>query len=119
MKSKFFFLLVLFLGIGAFTYAQTQTETPSDKKDVPAQTTTVDKVRSGDCPHHQQTAAKSECKWVDANNDGICDTCNKKDCSDKCKNGSDKKCDPAICQYHKGGAKPAGCCHSKDSKKPK
>ncbi|MCK9400230.1 MAG: hypothetical protein M0Q51_09615 [Bacteroidales bacterium] len=118
MKLKFFILFVLFLGIGAISYAQSQTSAPAEKKDAPAQVVNPDQGKSGECPGHQTTVVKSDCKWVDANNDGICDTCNKtkKDCMDNCKTGSEKKCDPAKCCPN-GGAKPAGCCPSKDGKK--
>jgi len=119
MKLKFFILFVLFLGIGVATYAQAQTSAPSDKKDAPAQVVNLDQGKSGECPGHQTTVVKSDCKWVDANNDGICDTYNKakKDCMEKCKGESAKGCDPAACTGHNDGAKSAGCCPSKDGKK--
>jgi hypothetical protein len=119
MRSKFFILLILFLGISAFSYAQSKTDTPIDKKDASTQVITVDQTKSTDCPHHQQTVSKSDCKWVDVNKDGVCDICGKKDCGDKCKSGLDKKCDPTACQYHKDGVKSAGCCPYKDGKKTK
>jgi hypothetical protein len=118
MKSKFFILVVLFLGFGLITFAQAQTSAPAEKKDAPAQTIKADESKTAECPHHA-TMEKSDCKWVDANNDGICDTCKKteKECKESCKAASsDKKCDPAACTG-KEGEKSAGCCSSKGGKK--
>jgi hypothetical protein len=117
MKIKFFFLMVLFLGIGAATFAQAQTAAPAEKKDAPAQVVNPEPAKTGECQGHQSAEAKSECKWVDANNDGICDTCNKtqKECKENCKGESKKGCDPAACG--KEGGKSSGCCPSKDGKK--
>jgi len=119
MKIKFFILMVLFLGIGAISYAQSEASAPADKKDAPAQVVSPEPAKTAACPGHQTTEVKSECKWVDANNDGICDTCSKtkKDCMENCKGESKKGCDPAACSGHKEGAKSTGCCPSKDGKK--
>ena len=120
MKSKFFMLLVLFMGLGAFTFAQSQTDAPAGKQDAPVQASQVDQHKSADCPHHQAAVkpeCKVECKWVDANNDGVCDTCGKKDCKEKCKTADGKKCDPSACTGMKADAKPSGCCSAKGNKK--
>ena len=120
MKSKFFMMLVLFMSLGAFTFAQTQAEAPAEKKDAPAKTINVDQQKSTDCPHHQAAVkpeCKVECKWVDADKDGICDTCGKKDCKEKCKTADGKKCDPAACTGQKAEAMPSGCCSAKGGKK--
>lgn len=87
MKIKFFILLVLFLGIGVASFAQTATSAPADKKDGSTQVTT--------------TPAKSDCKWVDANGDGKCDTCGK----------TEKEC-KAACGDAKGEPKKEGCSSS-------
>lgn len=108
MKTKILLLLLLFVGISAVTFAQSQSTTPADKKEAPAQASSVD-----------QPAAKADCKWVDANNDGICDTCGKKDCGSKGSATMSKGCDPASCNYHKEGTKPSSCCPSKSGKKKK
>jgi hypothetical protein len=86
MKAKFFFIMVLFLGISALTYAQTAT-TPTDKKDANTQVVSPDKAKTGECTGHMTTDAKAECKWVDANGDGKCDTCGKteNECKEACK----------------------------------
>lgn len=119
MKTKFFFLVILFLAIGAMTYAQTEAAAPTDKKDAPAQVATPEQGKTMDCPGHQAGAAKADCKWVDADKDGKCDTCGKteKECKDACKAESTMKgCDPASCMGNKG-SKSGGCCSSKEPKK--
>lgn len=108
MKSKILILLLLFMGIGVVTFAQSQTTAPADKKEAPSQVSTAD-----------QPAAKADCKWVDADKDGICDTCGKKDCGSKSSATMTKGCDPAACNYHKEGASSSGCCPSKSGKKKK
>jgi len=45
MKTKFFFLLVLFMGIGALTYAQTQTAAPAESKDANTQVVAPDHAK--------------------------------------------------------------------------
>jgi hypothetical protein len=119
MKIKFFILMVLFLGIGAFTYAQT-TAAPAEKKDAPAQVTSPEKGKTGECTGHQ-AGAKSECKWVDANNDGKCDTCGKteKECKEKCAPASEPKKEgcAASCPMHKECGESSGTKPSKDGKK--
>jgi len=115
MKSKFFFLMVLFLGIGYISYAQSAADAPAAKQDETTKVTTTDQGKSGEC-QQTQTVSTTECKWVDANNDGICDVCGKKDCGNKSKAVTSSKCDPAACSS-KSTAKPTGCCPSKDGKK--
>jgi hypothetical protein len=112
MKSKILILVVLFLAIGIATFAQSVTT--EVKKETTTQTTTVDQSKTGGCAGHQTMGAKADCKWVDANNDGICDTCGKKDCKDKCATpaSTEKKC-PSTCP----GAKSSGCTPAKDGKK--
>jgi hypothetical protein len=88
MKTKLFFFFILFMGIGAFTYAQTESAAPAEKKDAPAVTTSApDKAKMGECSDHKTMAAKADCKWVDANNDGKCDSCGhtEKECKEACK----------------------------------
>lgn len=115
MKSKFFFMLVLFLGIGFVSFSQSQSEAPATEKDGAAKTMTVDPAKGGD-GSHAITVATADCKWVDANGDGICDTCGKKDCKAPAKSAGSSNCDPAACAP-KGDAKPSGCCSSKGGKK--
>jgi hypothetical protein len=107
MKTKFLFLFVLFLGISALTYAQAQTTAPAEKKDTPAQVVSPDQGKSGECTGHQNTGAKMDCKWVDANGDGKCDTCGKteKECKEACQ--------PAAGASTKSGCA-ATCPHAKD-----
>jgi hypothetical protein len=115
MKAKFFFIMVLFLGISALTYAQTQT-TPTEKKDANTQVVSPDKAKTGECTGHMTTGAKAECKWVDANGDGKCDTCGKteKECKEACKPAEEKSGCPMQKECGKSGA---SCCPSKDGKK--
>jgi len=120
MKIKLFILLVLFLGIGAASYAQTATTAPADKKDAPAQVATPDHAKSGECTGHQ-AGAKAECKWVDANGDGKCDTCNKteKECKEACAPAGDAKkggCSSS-CPMHKSCGEAKGASPDKDGKK--
>ena len=86
MKMKFFFLLVLFLGFGVASFAQTQATT--EKKEAPkASVVNTDQgTKSGECSGHQSMGAKGDCKWVDANNDGKCDSCGmtQAECKEKC-----------------------------------
>ena len=119
MKTKFFLLVVLFLGISALTYAQTQTAAPVEKKDVPAAVTTTDQAKTGECTGHQTTGVKADCKWVDANNDGVCDTCKKteKECQEACKSGEMKSGSAAGCPMQKECGKSSSCCSSKGGKK--
>ena len=86
MKTKFFILIVLFLGISALTYAQTESSAPAEKKDAPTVVTTPDNAKTGECQGHANMGAKAECKWVDADGDGKCDTCGKteKECKEAC-----------------------------------
>jgi hypothetical protein len=119
MKTKLFLLFVLFLGISAFTYAQTQTAAPAEKKDAPTVVTTPDQAKTGECTGHQTMGAK-ECKWVDANGDGKCDTCGKteKECKETCKHDAGaaepKKegCSPS-CPMHKECGKSTGTTEPK------
>jgi len=86
MKIKFFIVMVLFMGIGAFSFAQTQSVAPAEKKDAPAQVAAPDQAKTGECTGHQTMEGKKECKWVDADGDGKCDTCKKteKECKEAC-----------------------------------
>jgi len=115
MKLKFFILIVLFLGIGAISFAQAQSASPSEKKDAPAQVVAPDQGKTGECTGHQ-AGAKAECKWVDANNDGICDTCKKteKECKEACKPAEQKS---GCAMQKECGKSGASCCPSKDGKK--
>jgi hypothetical protein len=105
MKTKFFFLVILFLAIGAMSYAQTEAAAPSDKRDAPAQVATPEQGKTMDCPGHQAGTAKADCKWVDADKDGKCDTCGKteKECKEKCTSASAPKKEGcgAACPMHK------------------
>ncbi|MDX9883776.1 MAG: hypothetical protein RBS73_17075 [Prolixibacteraceae bacterium] len=85
MKAKFFFFFILFLGFSAITFAQATTADPVEKKDAPAVVTTPDHAKTGECTGHT-TTAKADCKWVDANGDGKCDSCGKteKECKEAC-----------------------------------
>jgi hypothetical protein len=115
MKTKFFLLVIFFLGIGAISYAQTQTAAPAEKKDAPAQVVTPEQGKTTECAGHQ-AGAKAECKWVDADKDGKCDTCGKteKECKDACKPADQKSGCPMQKECGKSGA---SCCPSKDGKK--
>jgi hypothetical protein len=120
MKMKFFILLVLFLGIGAASYAQSAAAAPADKKDTPAQVVAPEQGKAaGECTGHQ--AAKGECKWVDANGDGKCDTCGKteKECKEACAPASAPKSGgcSASCPMHKECGEAKGSTPSKDGKK--
>ena len=117
MKTKFFFLLVLFLGIGALTYAQTQVAAPAENKDANTQVVAPDQAKTGECTGHATMGSKADCKWVDANGDGKCDTCNKtdKECKEACKPAEQKSGD-AACPVQKECGKSSSCC-SKGGKK--
>ena len=98
MKSKFFLLVILFMGISAFMYAQTEASAPVEKKE----------VKSMECSGHGAMGAKADCKWVDSNGDGKCDTCGKteKECKEACKST------PATTSAKQGCG--ATCPHAKD-----
>jgi hypothetical protein len=117
MKTKFFILVVLFLGIGAFTYAQTQAVAPSEKQDAPAQVS-PDKAKTGECTGHQTMEGKKECKWVDANGDGKCDSCGKteKECKEACapKAAATKSGCASTCPHAKDCGKSAGAAPPKE-----
>jgi hypothetical protein len=121
MKTKFFLLIVLFLGISALTFAQTQTSAPADKKDAPAVVTTPDNAKTGECTGHATMGAKAECKWVDADGDGKCDTCKKteKECKEACKPAatSAKSGCAATCPHAKDCGKSTGTAPSKEGQK--
>lgn len=120
MKTKFFILVILFLGIGAISYAQSQTSTPAaDKSTTPVQVVAPEQGKTGECQGHQTTEMKADCKWVDANNDGICDTCKKteKECKEACKTGEQKSGTSAGCPMQKECGKTSSCCPSKGGKK--
>jgi hypothetical protein len=119
MKMKLFFLMVLFLAIGTASFAQATVTT--EKKDANTPAVTTDRQKTGDCTHTTMTP-KTDCKWVDANNDGKCDSCGltAEECKEKCKTTTaapSKGCDPAVCGSNKEGAKSSSCCPSKDGKK--
>jgi len=120
MKFKFFFLMVLFLGFGAVSFAQSTVT--SDKKDSTTPTVTTDQQKTGECTHQTTVSSNADCKWVDANNDGKCDSCGKtaEECKTACKPAAapSKGCDPAACPGHsKEATKSSSCCPSKDGKK--
>lgn len=124
MKAKFYFLIVLFLGISALTYAQTQTSAPAEKKDAPSVVATPDQAKTGECAGHA-TMAKADCKWVDANGDGKCDTCGKteKECKESCKHeaaATEPKKEggcSSSCPMHKECGKSTGSTPSKEGQK--
>ena len=105
MKTKFFLLTALFLGFAAMTYAQSESAAPAEKKDAPTVVSTPDQSKTGECQHHGTMGAKTECKWVDANGDGKCDTCGKteKECKESCKATTEPKKEGcgSSCPYHK------------------
>ena len=118
MKAKFLFLIVLFLGISALTFAQSQSAAPVQSKDAPAVVASPDQAKTGECAGHQTTATKADCKWVDANSDGICDICGSKDKDCKSKPAAAPKSGcAASCQYHKECGKSMGSSPAKDGKK--
>jgi hypothetical protein len=97
MKTKFFFLLLLFVGFGLATFAQSQADAPAEKKDAPsAQIVAPD--------HAKAHAAKADCKFVDTNGDGKCDSCGmtEAECKAKCAPAESKKqgCSSS-CPMHK------------------
>jgi len=110
--------MVFFLGIGMMTFAQSASEAPVTSKAKATTVTTKEApAQSGECTGHE-AAAKADCTFVDANGDGICDTCGKKDCKDskKAAASTGSKCDPAACGS-KSSTAPSGCCSSKGGKK--
>jgi len=121
MKTKFFLLIVLFLGISALTYAQTQSAAPATSKEAPAVTATPDQAKTGDCTGHSTSGAKMDCKWVDANGDGKCDSCGKteKECKEACapKAATTKSSCASTCPQAKDCGKSAGSAPAKDGKK--
>jgi hypothetical protein len=119
MKIKFFIFMVLFLGIGAISYAQSEAAAPADKKDVPAQAVSPEPAKTAECPGHQATAVKADCKWVDANNDGNCDICGKKqsECKEKCATAPKKEGCGSSCPMHKECGQSSGTAPAKDGKK--
>jgi hypothetical protein len=121
MKTKFFILVILFLGIGAFSFAQTEAAAPSDKKDAPAQVATPEQAKTMECAGHQAGTAKADCKWVDADKDGKCDTCGKteKECKEKCAAASAPKKEGcgAACPMHKECGGTSGTAPATEPKK--
>ena len=122
MKTKFFLLLVIFLGISALTFAQSEA-TVTEKKDANTQVVAPDHAKTGECAGHATMGAKADCKWVDANNDGVCDTCKKteKECKEACKSGTAgpaaKTGCASTCPHAKDCGKSTGSSPSKDGKK--
>jgi hypothetical protein len=120
MKTKFFFLLVLFLGINALTFAQTQSAASTEKKDAPTVVTTTDQAKTGECVGHSTTGAKADCKWVDANSDGKCDKCGhtEKECKEACKTSpaatAPKKSCASTCPHAKDCGKSTGSTPPKE-----
>jgi Tfp pilus assembly protein PilX len=108
MKTKFFFLVVLlvvlFMGISAFMYAQSQATAPAETKD----------VKSTECSGHAAMGAKADCKWVDADGDGKCDTCKKTE--KECKEACAPKAATTTTSAKSGCA--STCPHAKDCGKP-
>jgi hypothetical protein len=116
MNTKFVLILILFLGIGMSSYAQSQISASTEKKDAPVQVAGTEQAKSGESIQGQ-AVTKTDCKWVDANKDGVCDNCGRKDCQPKGQGSPSGKCDPAACQFHKECGKPASCGAAKDIKK--
>ncbi len=116
MAKKFFFLVLMFFAISALVSAQSQSVPSESKKNAPAQTVQQDKAKIGECTGHQD-GHKTECKFVDANSDGLCDTCGKKDCKDATKSGAAEPAKAAGCPYQKECGKSSSCGTAKDGKK--
>ena len=116
MKSKFFFLFVLFMGIGVYTFAQAAADVSTTKKDSPRQEVSIDNSKSTVSSSSSMTA-KSDCKWVDADKDGICDICGKKDCGKKETKATMNSKSPSDCPVKSSCGKKT-CCSSKGGKKP-
>ena len=109
MKTKFFFFFILFLGMCAFSYAQTETAAPVEKKDAPAVAAdSPDHAKMGECAGHATMDSKADCKWVDADGDGKCDTCGKtdKECKEACKHETATPAKKSGCA--------ASCAHAKE-----
>lgn len=108
MKTKFFLLFVLFLGISAITFAQTETKAPAAKADAPAVVATPDHAKTGECTGHATTGTKADCKWVDADGNGKCDTCGhtEKECKEACKHEEKAPAAKSGCA--------ASCAHAKE-----
>jgi hypothetical protein len=115
MKFKFFYLTIIFLGISSYTFAQAAVDAAPIKQDAPKQEVKQEKGKTADCPAYQ-AVDKTDCKWVDANNDGRCDTCGKKNCGKKVTASTSEKCPPAACSS-KSATKARSCCSSKGGKK--
>ncbi len=117
MKIKLFILIILFLGIGAVCLAQSQPASASEKKETPkAQVVTTEKsVPAAATVDH----TKGQCKWVDANGDGKCDTCGKteKECKENCTPAPKKSGCSSACPMHKECGEAPGTTPSKDGKK--
>ena len=110
----------LFLAFGAVSYAQSQADAPADKQDAPkAQVVTSDQNKSGECAGHHAAGTKAECKWVDANNDGKCDTCGmtEAECKEKCATAPKKEGCAASCPMHKECGHSSGTTPSDSGKK--
>ena len=114
MKSKFFFLFVFFMAIGAYTFAQSAAETAPAQKDATQKEVAVQKSTTGTAGQ-TVTMSQDDCKWVDANNDGICDTCGKTDCGKKSAKASTSS--PADCPVKSSCKSSSSCCSSKGGKK--
>ena len=121
MKTKFLLFFVLFLGISALTFAQTESKAPASKTDAPAVVATPDQAKTGECTGHATMGAKAECKWVDANGDGKCDSCGKteKECKEACapKATTTKSGCAATCPHAKDCGKSTGTASSKEGQK--
>jgi hypothetical protein len=115
MKSKFFSLFVLFMLIGAYSFAQMATDGSNTQKDAPKKEVTIDNSK-GSVSASGNAAVKADCKWVDSNNDGLCDVCGEKDCGKKEAKAATHVDNPSGCPV-KSSCKPSGCCPSKDGKK--
>ncbi len=109
MKIKILFITLLFLGFSAAVMAQSQ-EVPAAKKDA---ATTQTMTKSGDCSGTH--TAKADCKWVDKNNDGLCDVCGSKECKDKQAAAAPKSSSAAPCPYTKECGKTTSCGAAKGS----
>jgi hypothetical protein len=108
MNIKSFIIILILVAFGIAAMAQSQEAPAAAKKDVPAQTISADKAKTGDCAGHQ-TSAKADCKWVDANNDGLCDVCGSKECKDKKQTAAPKSGAAAPCPHYKDCGAPSSC----------
>ncbi len=116
MSKRFFILILMLFAFSTLVCAQSQSVSTDSKKNTPAPTVQQDKAKTGECTGHME-AHKAECKFVDANNDGLCDTCGKKDCKEASKSGTATPSKTEGCPYQKECGKSPSCTTGKDGKK--